>query len=62
MTRTKSRRSCGKRRFRDKGEAIRSLHTIRTKGVPSPKGTPSRAYFCDHCKGWHLTSQGGRAS
>lgn len=59
MTRAKKRRSCGKRRFRDHAEAIRSLRTIRTKGAPRNR-MPSRAYYCDHCKGWHLTSQGGR--
>jgi hypothetical protein len=50
------KRACGKRRFRDKGEAIKSLHRIRTGGTLAPK-IPCRVYYCEWCHGYHLTSQ-----
>lgn len=50
-----NRHTCmGKRRFRDHDEAIRSLHRVTTKS-PRVK-QPKRAYFCEDCRGYHLTA------
>lgn len=49
--------ACGKRRFRDGDEAKIALSTIRSAGAEVRAKTPVRAYECETCKGWHLTSQ-----
>ena len=51
-------RASKKRRFRDHEEAVRFLHrqqNARQSGCESSRAV--RAYECDHCKGWHVTSQ-----
>lgn len=50
---------CNKRRFRDKKEAVASLHFI-DRISPEDHHRPVRAYCCPKCKGWHLTSRPGR--
>ena len=50
-------RSCGKRRFRDKNEALAALHRITARVSKLAGDKPVRAYPCDYCNGWHLTSQ-----
>ena len=50
------RKHCAKARYGTHAEAIEALHTIWAR--PRWGGTlPSRAYECDRCNGWHLTSQ-----
>ena len=44
----------GKRRFRDHRSAIEALRRIRSNSVRQT--VPARAYECDACGGWHLTS------
>lgn len=48
-------RACNKRRYRDHAEAIGALRSIRA-GQAKRQVVPSRAYPCDRCGGWHLTS------
>lgn len=53
----KAKDSCptGKRRFRDHASAVQALRrTSRADDRRDRK--PARAYHCDRCKGWHLTS------
>lgn len=50
------KRSCGKRRFRDKKEALGALRMI-AKELIQRATTPRRAYCCHLCRGWHLTSR-----
>lgn len=52
-------RSCisGKMRYRSKPEAIRALHLIQNSSRADK--IPQRAYECEACKGWHLTSSKG---
>lgn len=48
----------GKTRYRDRKSAtyvMRSMHN-----EPSRTTTPQRVYECQHCDGWHLTSQDRR--
>lgn len=49
----------GKRRYRDKREAERSMHGIAAgRGRARLKDAdPCRAYECPNCHGWHLTSR-----
>lgn len=53
--RSKDRGACpsGKRRFRDHPSAVAAL---RRTGSSSREVRPVRAYECDRCQGWHLTS------
>lgn len=53
----KGARSCatGKRRYRDKREADHVLHGAAS--YPKRGVIPRRAYYCDRCHGWHLTSK-----
>lgn len=58
----------GKRRFRDQREATRALQAAEAarqiaeaEGRPCPR-RERRAYFCDGCRGWHLTSQPERGT
>lgn len=48
----------GKVRFRDHLSAVQAATNIAV--VSTRETVPVRAYRCPHCKGWHLTSQGGR--
>lgn len=49
---------CVKRRFRDEIAALHALGRI-AAAVPDERRPkrPIRAYHCQHCRGWHLTSQ-----
>lgn len=46
----------GKHRYRDEIAAKLGLAEIQTRGEVRAK-TPTRAYHCGLCSGWHLTSQ-----
>lgn len=50
------RKHCAKARYGTHAEAIEALHTIWARPRWGGK-FPSRAYECDRCNGWHLTSQ-----
>ena len=62
-----SRCQCGKVRFRDKREAVRSLHRIQLVASyqladsGSTNRQECRAYSCGICKGFHLTSSAPQA-
>lgn len=44
-------------RYPSKAEAEVALTAIRVAGPKKPGGrVPIRAYYCEHCGGWHLTS------
>lgn len=45
----------GKVRYRDGAEAKRALTSVRSLSLRGKQ--PVRAYDCDRCQGWHLTSQ-----
>lgn len=49
----------GKRRFHDKPQAVASLHAIASSDHRR-ETYPVRAYFCEFCKGWFLTSEPSR--
>jgi hypothetical protein len=57
-------RVTGKRRFRDHREATRALRSaVRSRRLAAELGCPCqrreiRAYQCECCLGWHLTSWG----
>lgn len=46
---------CRKRRFRSHDQAIIGIRLIRNHS--DRDRIPARAYYCDECNGWHLTSQ-----
>lgn len=46
-------RACGKVRYRDHAEAIGALRTLRDSRRDT---VPARAYSCDRCGGYHLSS------
>jgi len=46
---------CKKRAYRDKDEAVRVLRGLKRK--LDGKKKPVRAYLCDDCGKWHLTSK-----
>jgi uncharacterized protein YlaI len=48
--------SCWKVRYTSRAKAQRALDNIRRRGERGTK-KPSRAYLCDNCHGWHLTSE-----
>lgn len=48
-------RRTGKRRYRDHEEAVGSLQKIGNNSTREV--VPVRAYECDFCDGWHVTSQ-----
>jgi len=51
---TRSKCQTGKWRYRSQDEAVDHLHQMREK----PGGhLPIRAYWCQRCSGWHVTSQ-----
>lgn len=51
-----TQRACGKVRYRDHGEAITALRTIRSRD-DSRDRVPVRVYECHACGGWHMTAQ-----
>lgn len=61
MSRRRKTRTCrGKVRYHDKPQAVGAMHAIqgnRARGESNRQRTPCRAYYCDACKGWHLTSR-----
>lgn len=46
---------CKKRGFKDKKDALHALRII--KSITDGKKKPERAYKCDLCRKWHLTSK-----
>lgn len=46
---------CRKRRYNNEQHAVAALHNIRLE--PRTARIPWRQYQCQHCHGWHLTSQ-----
>lgn len=56
VARKKARRTrpcpSGKARYRDRQSAVVVLRNVQQRG-----GLLTRAYRCEMCKGWHLTSQ-----
>lgn len=55
----KKQRTCGgKRRFRDRQEALRSVR--HAAFVSTREKVPTRAYECPNCNGWHVTSKANR--
>ena len=55
---THGRHSCptiGKVRFREHRDATQALRAFHD--YPPAAHVPRRAYECDLCNGWHLTSQ-----
>lgn len=51
-----SPRPCRKTRYGDRLEALLALARIGTQDHVRAKA-PHRAYCCQFCQGWHLTSQ-----
>lgn len=49
-------RTCnGKRRYRDRSEALNTLHRVQSRSARDV--LPERPYWCADCRGWHLTSK-----
>ncbi|HWK25336.1 MAG TPA: hypothetical protein VNS09_02165 [Solirubrobacter sp.] len=48
--------TCGKKRFASGAQARAALRTIRRRENRESDKKPIRAYACDRCHGWHLTS------
>lgn len=48
---------CRKRRFRDDISAKLAIATIQHKDNTGRPKTECRAYKCNFCKGWHITSE-----
>ena len=53
-SKTKKQRCGGKRRFRDHEEAARALRSQKSNSTRDVICV--RSYYCERCKGWHLTS------
>ena len=47
--------ACQKHPYPDQALALRALKAIRASGKPGKR--PVRAYPCEHCHLWHLTSK-----
>jgi len=47
----------GKRRFKDEAAAHEALVVMDPWGREDEGAPPLRAYRCDYCRRWHLTSQ-----
>jgi hypothetical protein len=47
---------CIKARYRDEASAQTDIRRIQESNH-SGQRAPQRAYWCSHCRGWHLTSQ-----
>ena len=52
---------CVKERHRDEAAALAALARIQASNWNNHR-VPQRAYQCDHCHGWHLTSQARNAA
>lgn len=46
----------GKKRYRDEAAALAALHGV-VLWDEAAQGKELRAYRCDYCERWHLTSQ-----
>lgn len=46
---------CNKQRFKNEDAAGETLTMIQNEHQHRPR-EPVRAYYCGHCKGWHITS------
>ena len=46
----------GKARYRDHASANIAITTIALRNDDERRKRPVRAYYCESCKGWHLTS------
>lgn len=46
---------CGKKIYDSKKTAQSMINFIKKK--KTRKRLPKRSYFCDDCKGWHITSE-----
>ena len=57
---------CGKHIFKSQTEAKNALRgynnasKFRQGGKNRSKRSPTNAYFCDACKGWHVETEGKR--
>lgn len=49
--------ACAKIRYRDRVAALLALSRTGQHGERRPK-EERRAYYCQQCRGWHLTSHG----
>lgn len=47
---------CVKARYRDEAKAMAAMERIQANNWAEQR-VPVRAYACQHCGGWHLTSQ-----
>ena len=56
------RRSCRKRRYRTKVDALIAMANIQYKDKRAHGHVEQRAYYHHACRAWHLTSQPHRAS
>jgi hypothetical protein len=48
---------CGKRRYRHWAQAQKALLKVQERFVGPPHKKPKRAYRCERCHGFHLTSK-----
>ncbi|MEJ7783188.1 MAG: hypothetical protein WKF96_00195 [Solirubrobacteraceae bacterium] len=55
MKRNRQRTCGGKRRYRDHAEATGALRRVARSS--QRQKIPVRCYWCDTCKGWHITSR-----
>ena len=49
--------TCTKTRYRDRIAALLVLAQIQNQDKASRPKQEARVYFCDDCRGWHLTSR-----
>lgn len=54
-------KQCGKVRYARRASAFAALDRIAEQKGRVGRKRPVRAYFCPHCKGWHLTSSAKKA-
>lgn len=52
-----TRVTCQKWRYRTRVDALIALANIQGRDDPKRAKTERRAYRCERCRGWHLTSQ-----
>lgn len=58
MTRlSRPRCACGKISYFSEAEARSQLDELRERAKGNPRRRESRAYACNECGGWHLTSK-----
>lgn len=58
MKRNRPRTCNGKRRYRDKADALRTVRGIALDSTREK--IPVRAYECPVCNGWHISSKPDR--